>query len=158
MPSSCRPSCPQEQPISSDPAPIPGFALDPRLEADTIAIGELALSRLLLMDDNRFPWLVLVPRRPQCREIVDLTAEERSMLIEEIALCSSALSALLAPHKLNVGAIGNRVAQLHVHVIARFETDAAWPDPVWGRGSRIPYEPVAGRALAGAIWSGMGFV
>ena len=138
--------------------PQPAFSLDPRLAADTILVGDLALSRTVLMNDRRFPWLILVPRRADCREIVDLVAEDRASLMDEIARCSTALMRLTRPDKLNVGAIGNRVAQLHVHVIARFESDPAWPEPVWGRGVPDAYPAETGRSRAAAIWSALGFM
>ena len=133
----------------------PAFALDPRLAADTLAVGDLALSRVLLMDDSRFPWLILVPRRPECREIIDLPAADRAILMEEVAACSGALKRLTAAEKLNVGAIGNRVAQLHVHVVARNASDPAWPDAVWGRGAPVRYVANTGRDLAAVIWSAL---
>ncbi len=115
------------------------FTLDPQLEADTIPIGRLALSRVLLMDDMRYVWLILVPEQPDLVEIVDLPEAGRITLMHEIAAASEALKALCNPDKLNVGALGNRVRQLHVHVLARFQSDAAWPGPVWGVGQRRPY-------------------
>ena len=117
------------------------FALDPRLAADTLAIGDLALSRLLLMNDRRYPWLVLVPRREASREIVDLDAQERATLIEEIAASSRFVQSLPGVDKINVGALGNLVAQLHVHVVGRAVGDPAWPGPVWGRGAARRYAP-----------------
>lgn len=136
----------------------PDFVLDPRLAADTFVVGDLALSRALLMNDSRFAWLILVPRRAGCREIIDLSAADRAALMDEIALCSTALRRLTRPDKLNVGAIGNRVAQLHVHVVGRFETDEAWPEPVWGRGVPLPYPAATGRSRAAAIWSAFGLL
>jgi diadenosine tetraphosphate (Ap4A) HIT family hydrolase len=115
------------------------FALADRLLADTTAIVSLGLSELRLMDDARFPWLILVPRKEAAEEIADLDAGERAVLIEEIALVSGALQAATGCHKLNVGALGNIVRQLHVHVVARFKGDAAWPGPVWGAGPAIAY-------------------
>ena len=114
------------------------FALDQRLAADTLPIGNLALSRALLMNDRRYPWLILVPRRVGVSEIADLTAEDRAVLIEEIAAASGFLCALPHVDKLNVGALGNIVAQLHVHVIGRAVGDPAWPGPAWGVGARQP--------------------
>ena len=108
------------------------FALDPRLEADTLEVTRLPLSVVRLMNDRRFPWLILVPARPGAMEIVDLDHADRAQLIEEIAVASAALRELFHAKKLNVAALGNVVAQLHVHVIARFESDDAWPKPVWG--------------------------
>jgi diadenosine tetraphosphate (Ap4A) HIT family hydrolase len=115
------------------------FSLDPRLAADTLPIGDLGLSRALLMNDARYPWLILVPRRADLGEIVDLAAEDRAVLIEEIAAVSAFLRALPRVDKLNVGALGNIVAQLHVHVLGRAVGDPAWPGPVWGVGAREPY-------------------
>ena len=119
------------------------FALDPRLIADTHAIGELPLSQLLLMDDARYPWLILVPRIAGARELIDLDERDQQSLLAEITLVGRALETLLNPNKLNVAALGNVVPQLHVHVIARFTGDAAWPQPVWGRGERVAYAKAA---------------
>jgi diadenosine tetraphosphate (Ap4A) HIT family hydrolase len=131
------------------------FALDPQLDADTIPIGRLALSRVLLMNDARYPWLILVPERAGLAEIIDLPEADRMTLMREIAAASEALKALYNPDKLNVGALGNRVRQLHVHVIARFVSDAAWAGPVWGVGQSAPYPPhmagVTADRIAGAL-------
>jgi diadenosine tetraphosphate (Ap4A) HIT family hydrolase len=115
------------------------FALDPRLEADTHAIGDLPLSQLLLMDDARFPWLILVPRIAGARELIDLDEGDQRTLLGELNLVGRALETLLRPDKLNVAALGNVVPQLHVHLIARFTGDSAWPQPVWGRGDPVAY-------------------
>jgi diadenosine tetraphosphate (Ap4A) HIT family hydrolase len=123
------------------------FVLDPRLAADTLAIGDLPLSRVLLMNDARYPWLILVPRRAALREIVDLAADERATLTEEIAAASAFLRALPGVDKLNLGALGNVVAQLHVHLLGRAVGDPAWPGPVWGHSARLPYEPAAAEAM-----------
>ena len=122
--------------ISSAP-----FILDPRLDADTLVLGCFALSRVLLMNDARYPWLILVPQKPDLAEIIDLPVSEQMQLMREIAAASQALKTLFNPDKLNVGALGNRVRQLHVHVMARFVSDAAWPGPVWGVGQAQPYPP-----------------
>ena len=116
------------------------FTLDARLEADTLLIGELPLCRVLLMNDARFLWLILVPRRAGLVEIVDLEAGERATLIEEIALASEALGGVAAIDKINIGALGNIVSQLHIHVVARRVGDDAWPGPVWGAGEKRAYE------------------
>jgi diadenosine tetraphosphate (Ap4A) HIT family hydrolase len=108
------------------------FVLDARLEADTIAVATLPLCHVRLMNDRRFPWLILVPARPDVTEIIDLDAADRGRLIEEVALVSTVLRELFHPTKLNVGALGNVVAQLPVHVVARSADDDAWPGPVWG--------------------------
>jgi diadenosine tetraphosphate (Ap4A) HIT family hydrolase len=121
----------------------PDFILDPRLAGDTHPVGDLELSRVLLMDDARFPWLILVPRRANARELTDLDDDAQQLLLAEINRCARALQALFAPDKLNVAALGNVVAQLHVHAIARHASDAAWPRPVWGFGERTAYAPDA---------------
>lgn len=118
------------------------LTLHPTLARDTVEVTRLSLCRVLLMKDRRFPWLILVPEREEIREIHELPSEDRSQLIEEIALAGEALERLFRPAKLNVGALGNIVPQLHVHVVARFETDPAWPGPVWGSGPAVPYTDV----------------
>ncbi len=123
------------------------FALDPRLAADTLFVSDLALSRLLLMNDARYPWLILVPRRENLREIVDLDAADRATLIEEIALVSRFVQSLPDVDKINVGALGNIVGQLHVHVVGRAVGDPAWPGPVWGVGRAQRYAPERAAAL-----------
>ena len=133
------------------------FVLDPRLEAESSVLGELALCRVLLMDDARFPWIVLVPKRAGLVEIIDLGSADLARLMEEIATASGVLEAATSAYKLNVAALGNVVRQLHVHVIARFENDAAWPSPIWGRGEREPYQPVARAEFSGKLRAGFGF-
>jgi diadenosine tetraphosphate (Ap4A) HIT family hydrolase len=113
--------------------------LHPTLARDTVEVARLPLCRVLLMKDRRFPWLILVPEREAVREIDELSAADRAELIEEIAQVSEVLKRLFRPDKLNVGALGNVVPQLHVHVVARFATDPAWPGPVWGSGAAVPY-------------------
>ncbi len=108
------------------------FVLDTQLVADTLPIGDLDFCRVLLMNDARFPWLILVPRRAGLRELIDLPVADQQHLLAEVNRCAHALHALFKPHKLNIAMLGNMVAQLHVHVIARFRDDAAWPRPVWG--------------------------
>jgi len=127
------------------------FALDPRLEADTVFVADLALCRALLMNDARFPWLILVPRRAGLCELTDLDAAGRAALTSEVAAASDALRALYAPEKINIGALGNIVRQLHVHVVARNTSDAAWPGPVWGHGAAEPYTPAALKATQDAL-------
>ncbi|GJD99846.1 HIT domain-containing protein [Methylobacterium isbiliense] len=120
------------------------FSLDPRLSGDTIAVGDLPLCAVLLLDDSRFPWLVLVPRRPALRELTDLAPDEAGLLMQEIRLAVGVMQDLArGPDKVNVGALGNVVEQLHVHVVGRFRSDPAWPGPVWGHGTRTPYPPHA---------------
>jgi diadenosine tetraphosphate (Ap4A) HIT family hydrolase len=122
-----------------------GFVLHPRLAADTAFIADWPLSRVLLMNDARFPWLILVPRRVDATELHDLDPQDRNELIGEISRASATLKAATAAAKINVGALGNLVPQLHVHVVARNPGDSAWPGPVWGHGVPIPYD-LPGRA------------
>jgi diadenosine tetraphosphate (Ap4A) HIT family hydrolase len=116
-----------------------GFLLDTRLAADTRHVARLPLCELRLMDDARFAWLVLVPRRAGLVEIRDLDEAGQAQLWREANLSADALRAVTACDKLNFGALGNIVRQLHLHVVARTEGDAAWPGPVWGSGSALPY-------------------
>ena len=121
----------------------PGFALHQQLAADTFEVGRLPLSRVLLMNDSRFPWLILVPERADLVDLVDLKPVDHAQLTDEIRRASLALRTTFSPDKLNVAALGNVVPQLHVHVIARFRNDAAWPRPVWGGPPAPPYEAAA---------------
>ena len=121
------------------------FTLDARLAADTVAVGDLPLSTVLLMDAARFPWLILVPRRASLSEIIDLTLEDATSLMSEIRIATGVMLELAKPDKVNVAALGNVVAQLHVHVVGRFRSDPAWPGPVWGQGTATPY-PAHARA------------
>jgi diadenosine tetraphosphate (Ap4A) HIT family hydrolase len=118
-----------------------GFTLDERLQRDTHPVLSIGLCRLLLMDDMRWPWLILVPQRPAKREIHDLTPLDQAMLSFEMTLVSEMLAGMTGCTKINTGALGNVVEQLHVHVIARTRGDTNWPGPVWGHGARIPYAP-----------------
>ncbi|MFL6192790.1 MAG: HIT domain-containing protein [Thermoanaerobaculia bacterium] len=134
------------------------FSLHPTLARDTVEVTRLTLCRVLLMRDRRFPWLILVPELEEIREIHELAEEDRGLLIEEIALASRTLERLFQPDKLNVGALGNLVPQLHVHVVARFADDPAWPGPVWGSGPAMPYTDeeleVARRRIVAALPGG----
>lgn len=118
------------------------FTLHPQLEADTKALGMMPLCQVLLMDNMLFPWVILVPRIPGLKEITDLVPEKRTALMEEISLISSMMQLVYSPDKMNVAALGNMVPQLHIHIIARYKTDHAWPNPVWGNGNK-PYTPHA---------------
>jgi diadenosine tetraphosphate (Ap4A) HIT family hydrolase len=119
------------------------FVLDPRLKADTQYVTALPLCDVLLMNDARYAWLILVPRQAGCAEILDLPEAGRTRLWQEINLVAAALRAAVPCDKLNIGALGNIVRQLHVHVVARTEGDAAWPGPVWGHGTATPYADIA---------------
>jgi len=115
------------------------FALHPQLEKDTFFAADLSLSRLLLMNDARFPWFILVPRGQKLTEIMDLPLEKQGQLLYEINALSAFLKSELKAEKLNIAALGNVVPQLHIHVIGRFMVDAAWPKPVWGFGAAQAY-------------------
>ena len=119
------------------------FALDARLAADTTFVADWSLSRVLLMNDRRFPWVILVPRRAGVSEIFDLDESVRAVLMGEIARAAEKLKAWARAHggcdKINVGSLGNMVPQLHIHIVARSTTDCAWPGPVWGVGQAVPY-------------------
>jgi diadenosine tetraphosphate (Ap4A) HIT family hydrolase len=125
------------------PAIPAGFELDARLLRDTVPLMWLGLCEMRLMNDRRWPWLVLVPQRPGAVEIHDLTPLDQTMLTFETNTVSKALKELTRCHKINIGALGNIVSQLHVHIVARHDADPAWPGPVWGHGQREPYEPGA---------------
>lgn len=116
------------------------FVLHEGLAKDTTPLAIWTLSRVLLMNDRRFPWLILVPEREGARDLIDLSPADRAVLVEECARASTILRAMTRPDKLNVAALGNVVPQLHVHVIARFTKDSAWPKPVWGVHPPLPYD------------------
>jgi diadenosine tetraphosphate (Ap4A) HIT family hydrolase len=120
--------------------PLSGFVLDPTLGNDSTSIMVIGLCDLRLSKDGRWPWLILVPRRAGITELFELTPLDQVLLTFEIELVSSALKKITGATKINVGALGNIVRQLHVHVIARSEGDANWPGPVWGFGKAEPYE------------------
>lgn len=124
-----------------------GFSLDPRLAADSILVSDGPLSQLRLMDDARFPWLLLVPRVDGAIEWVDLDGGQQRLLLAEVNQAARALRAVADVQKLNIGALGNVVSQLHVHVVGRRAEDDAWPGPVWGSGPAKPYPPAAREAL-----------
>ncbi|MFO1147169.1 MAG: HIT domain-containing protein [Alsobacter sp.] len=138
------------------PGPDSAFELHPQLAADTRPVGDLLLSRVLLMDNARFPWILLVPRRPGLREMIDLPDSEQAVLHGEIAAASRAMRTLFAPDKLNVAAIGNVVPQLHVHVVARFERDEAWPKPTFGFAPPVPYEEAEAGPLVRRLAAALG--
>ena len=117
------------------------WQLHPQLADDTTPVIELPLCEVRLMDDANHPWLVLVPRVAGITEIIDLDPAQRLQLSEEIDTACRALRTLFKPDKLNVAALGNLVPQLHVHVIARYRSDIAWPRPVWGAGNARSYAP-----------------
>lgn len=122
-----------------------GFTLHERLAQDTVEVARWDLSLVLMMRERHWPWLVLVPRRPGLREIDELAPGDRAQLVEEIARASAALRHAFKADKMNVGAIGNLVPQLHVHVVARKVGDPAWPKPVWGA---LPPNPLEDSGIA----------
>jgi len=123
------------------------FDLHPQLAADTAKVADLRLCRVLLMKDARYPWLILTPRKNGLTEIHHLPSKERALLMEEIAFCAQTIETLFAPDKINIGALGNLVPQLHIHIIGRRTDDPAWPGPVWGVGKAIAYEPEEFKAV-----------
>ena len=127
------------------------FQLDARLAADTLPLDALPLCEVRLMNDARFGWLVLVPRQAGLVEITDLSPAQQIQLWHEVNLAGAALRATVPCDKLNVGALGNIVRQLHVHVVARCEGDAAWPAPVWGSGRAQAYTEAALHACQHAL-------
>ncbi len=116
------------------------FQLHEQLAADCHPIGDLALSRVLLLDDSRYPWILLVPRRPALREIYQLSRDERQQLLEESCRVGEFIMDTFAGEKLNMGALGNLVPQLHLHLVVRYHIDPAWPGPVWGHSPAIAYD------------------
>jgi len=128
-----------------------GFALDRRLAADSAFVADMALCQVRLMEDARFAWLALIPRRAGLVELADLEASDRSVLMEEAVAAGEAIRAVRETHKLNTAALGNQVRQLHVHVIGRTEGDAAWPGPVWGVGAPERYDDASREALIAAL-------
>lgn len=120
---------------------VHGWHLHPQLADDTHPLAQFALCELRLMDDANHPWLILVPRVENAIELIDLDAAQQAQLMQEIDRACRAVQSAVKPHKLNVAALGNVVPQLHVHVIARFHDDIAWPRPVWGTASAQSYSP-----------------
>ena len=130
---------------------IAGFTLNPQLAADTMPVGDLTLSRVLLANDANYPWLILVPRRPGLVELIDLEENAQIQLLGEIDAAARALKAIAECDKLNIAALGNQVSQLHVHVIARRHSDKAWPKPVWGVAPATAYNPTVRDGLICAL-------
>lgn len=116
------------------------FTLHPQLAADTLTVGDLPICRVLLSGRySQFPWVILVPKRTGCRDLTDLPEADYLPAMEELRYVHDALRDLTGADKMNVGALGNMVPQLHIHLIARFKDDEAWPAPVWGKGEPTPY-------------------
>lgn len=115
------------------------FELHPRLLADTRSLGDLPLCRVLLAKDSQYPWLILVPRVANLREIHHLAPAQQQQLMQESCAVASLMELALNPDKINVAALGNLVPQLHLHHVCRFSTDPAWPGPIWGAHPAVPY-------------------
>src|SRR4051812_22501919 len=128
--------------IPAPPAPPP-WSLHPQLARDTVSLGDLPLSRVLVVNDANWPWLLLVPRRPHVSEIIDLDDVEQAQFMTEITRAARAVKTVTSCDKLNIAALGNVVSQLHVHVIARREGDAGWPRPIWGAAAPVGYDTSA---------------
>ncbi len=133
----------------------PTWSLHRKLAEDTVPVGDLALTRVLLANDANYPWLILVPRRPALIELIDLEENEQVQLVGEVTTAARALKDITACDKLNVAALGNQVSQLHVHVIGRRHSDAAWPQPVWGVVPPTAYDPAVRDGLLGALRRGL---
>lgn len=118
------------------------FTLHHQLAADTVLVGDLPLTRVLLMNNRHFPWLILVPKRDGLRELFDLSETDYATCMQEVRDVAKAFGKMLGADKMNVAALGNMVPQLHIHIIARFVNDSAWPKPVWGAASET-YAPQA---------------
>jgi diadenosine tetraphosphate (Ap4A) HIT family hydrolase len=129
------------------------FILHSKLAADTFEVLSLKVSQLLLMNDARYPWLILVPEVSDMRDLHNLSAKQYHSVTQEIAQVSKVLESVTQAHKMNVGALGNMVPQLHIHIIARQTNDAAWPAPVWGVGEAQPYSQDAAKILVQQIAS-----
>lgn len=129
------------------------FELDEKLQADTFFIKDLKMSRLLLMNDANYPWLILVPRKINLSEIIDLTFDEQIIVLQEINLIAKILKKSFNADKLNIANLGNVVKQLHIHVIGRFKNDISFPKPVWGQVAIKPYEEKAAQDLIKKIQS-----
>lgn len=127
------------------------YRLHPQLEQDTLRVGDYVLCEVRLMNDARYPWLILVPKRAQIQEIYELPMEEQQQLVLESSFTARQMMQLFSAQKMNVAALGNQVAQLHIHHVARFSTDAAWPQPVWGAGPSQPYSEVAAKAMLSQV-------
>jgi diadenosine tetraphosphate (Ap4A) HIT family hydrolase len=127
----------------------------PQLAQDSIPVGDMTLTRVLLANDANYPWLILVPRKAGLCELIDLEENEQVQLLAEIAATARVLKEITACDKLNIAALGNQVAQLHIHIIARRHSDAAWPKPVWGAAAPTAYDPGARESLIAAVRSGL---
>ncbi len=131
------------------------FLLDKTLEKDSVFIADLPLSQLRLLKNASWPWVMLVPRRNDMRDTIDLSTDEQQQLMDEIARVSFVMRSVFKPHKLNVANLGNVVSQLHVHIVARFENDPAWPGPIWGSGHSKDYDEQEKMRIVDAFKKGL---
>jgi diadenosine tetraphosphate (Ap4A) HIT family hydrolase len=130
-----------------------GFTLHPQLAADTLAVGNLPLCRVLLMNNRHFPWLILVPAIPDLREIFDLAPQDYNDVMAEVRTVCEGFAAFTRADKMNVATLGNMVPQLHIHIIARHTQDAAWPQPVWNCGVKPEaYDATELNSLSGKLF------
>jgi len=131
------------------------FKLDPILEKDTVEIARLEVCRVLLMRDKTYPWVILVPALSGLRDLDDLSPSERTQVMAEIDRVSKTMKAVFEPYKMNVAALGNVVEQLHIHIIARFQGDPAWPGPVWGVHPATDYDEDTRQHVIREIYAGL---
>ena len=115
------------------------FQLHPRLKQDCIAIDRFDLCQLLMMNDSQYPWFILVPEKAGIKEIYQLSKPDRQTLTEESSFLAEKMAALYNADKMNIAAIGNLVPQLHIHHVVRYQSDKAWPAPIWGKFAAVPY-------------------
>jgi diadenosine tetraphosphate (Ap4A) HIT family hydrolase len=134
---------------------MPTFQLHPRLQQDCILLGQLPLSQVLLMNDSQYPWCILVPRVADITEIYQLSHQQRQQLADESALLAKMMAEQFQPDKMNVANIGNKVMQLHIHHIARYQHDKAWPEPIWGKFPAVPYTDKQLQAVIAEVLAGL---
>lgn len=132
------------------------FILDTRLQEDTWLIGDFPLCRLLLSNDSNYPWFILVPRREGISELFQLDDVDQQLMWAETTALAGVLKELFTADKMNVATLGNVVSQLHMHVIARYASDAAWPGPVWGKHPAKPYSEADVQVIKGKLKAGLG--
>jgi diadenosine tetraphosphate (Ap4A) HIT family hydrolase len=142
--------------MTENKMPGAAWSLHPQLDHDTTPVGDLALSRVLAINDADYPWLILVPQRTGVTEIADLGGDDASRLMAEITQASGILKAVTRCDKLNIGAIGNIVPQLHIHIVARRKADPLWPEPVWGHAVPRPADAQAFTRFVDAVRGKLG--
>ena len=128
--------------------------LDPRIESDSTYILDLELCEVRLNHNAAFPWILLIPKDEGISEIIDLAPSNQPLLMSEIVLASQVMQRLFQPTKLNIASLGNIVPQLHVHIVARYDTDKAWPHPIWNSGINLAYNPKGKRTRIAQLKDG----